>query len=105
MRLAWATDIHLDHATESARRRFCQAVNEQADALVVTGDIAESRILGTALTALATLTELPVYFVLGNHDFYRGSIAGTRRQVSYVVSDTKGLVYGKPRIEKVLQMG
>lgn len=91
MRLAWATDIHLDHATESARRKFCLAVNEQADALVVTGDIAESHILGSALTALATLTERPVYFVLGNHDFDRGSIAGTRRQVDYVVGE--GLVY------------
>jgi predicted MPP superfamily phosphohydrolase len=93
MRLAWATDIHLDHASESARCKFCQSVKEQADALVVTGDIAESRILGSALTALAALTERPVYFVLGNHDFYRGSIADTRRQVAYVVGDTEGLVY------------
>ena len=93
MKLAWATDIHLDHAGESARRKFCQSVKEQADALVVTGDIAESRILGSALTALAALTERPVYFVLGNHDFYRGSIADTRRQVAYVVGDTEGLVY------------
>ncbi len=91
MRLAWATDIHLDHASESARRRFCQSVNEQADALVVTGDIAESHILGSALESLATLTGRPVYFVLGNHDFYRGSVAGTRRQVGYVV--TESLVY------------
>ena len=91
MKLAWATDIHLDHATESARRRFCQSVEEQADALVVTGDIAESHILGSALTALATLTERPVYFVLGNHDFYRGSVASTRRQVGYVVGEN--LVY------------
>jgi predicted MPP superfamily phosphohydrolase len=93
MRLAWATDIHLDHATESARRRFCQSVNEQADALVVTGDIAESHILGTTLSALAEQTGQPVYFVLGNHDFYRGSISATRRQVGYVVNDTPGLVY------------
>jgi len=91
MKLAWATDIHLDHAGESARRRFCQSVNEQADALVVTGDIVESRILGSALESLATLTERPVYFVLGNHDYYRGSVAGTRRQVGYVVDE--GLVY------------
>ena len=93
MRPAWATDIHLDHASEAARRRFCLAVNDQADALVVTGDIAESHTLGTALTALATLTERPVYFVLGNHDFYHGSVPGTRRRVGYVVDDTKGLVY------------
>jgi predicted phosphohydrolase len=91
MRLAWATDIHLDHASESARRRFCQSVKGQADALVVTGDIAESHILGSALTAMAPLTDRPIYFVLGNHDFYRGSIAGTRRLVDYVVGE--GLVY------------
>jgi len=30
---------------------------------------------------------------LGNHDFYKGSIAGTRRQVGYVVGDNEGLVY------------
>lgn len=59
--------------------------------LVVTGDIAESHTLGSALTALATLTERRVYFVLGNHDFYRGSAAGTRRQVGYVISED--LVY------------
>ncbi len=74
-----------------ARRKFCQSVQEQADALVVTGDIAESHTLGSALTALATLTERRVYFVLGNHDFYRGSAAGTRRQVGYVISED--LVY------------
>jgi 3',5'-cyclic-AMP phosphodiesterase len=91
MKLAWATDIHLDHATESARRRFCQSVQDQADALVVTGDIAESHILGTSLESLAALTDRPVYFVLGNHDFYRGAVAGTRRQVGYVDGDN--LVY------------
>jgi predicted MPP superfamily phosphohydrolase len=91
MRLAWATDIHLDHASESARRKFCQSVKEQADVLIVTGDVAESPILASTLTTLATLTERPVYFVLGNHDFYRGSIVGTRRQVANVVGE--GLVY------------
>ena len=91
MKLAWATDIHLDHASESARWRFCHSVNEQADALVVTGDIAESPTLGSALTSLSTLTERPVYFVLGNHDFYRGTVVDTRRQVGDVASEN--LVY------------
>ena len=55
MKLAWATDIHLDHASESTRRKFFQSVKKQADALVVTGDIAESHTLGSTLTALAAL--------------------------------------------------
>ena len=33
-----ATDIHLDHASESVRREFYQFVNEQADAIVVRPD-------------------------------------------------------------------
>ena len=42
MRLAWATDIHLNFLTISDRSRFLESVREVADALVVSGDIAES---------------------------------------------------------------
>ncbi len=59
MKLAWATDIHLDYASETARRKFCESVQEEADSLVVTGEIAESHILGSALESLATLIERP----------------------------------------------
>ena len=60
----------------SARRRVRQAVNEHADALVVTGDIAESQ-PGFDPDGARHDEERPEYFVLGNHDFYRGSIAST----------------------------
>ena len=46
MRLAWATDIHLNFLTSIDRRRFLESVKGQADALLVTGDIAESNSLG-----------------------------------------------------------
>ena len=46
MKLAWATDIHLDHAKNTVQHRFYQSVKEQADALVLTGDIAESPSIG-----------------------------------------------------------
>jgi predicted MPP superfamily phosphohydrolase len=93
MRLAWATDIHLDHASESSRRRFCQSVKEQADALVVTGDIAESHILGEILRQMMAVLDMPIYFVLGNHDFYRGSVVGTRLAVAEMISGAEDLVY------------
>ena len=57
MRLAWATDIHLNHATNTVQRKFYQAVKDQADALVLTGDIAESPTLGRFLTVMAMLAE------------------------------------------------
>jgi predicted MPP superfamily phosphohydrolase len=93
MRLAWATDIHLDHAKNTVQHRFYESVKEQADALVLTGDIAESPSIGRVLTVMEMLAERPVYFVLGNHDYYRGSIADTRLYVAQVVGESRRLVY------------
>ena len=52
MRLAWATDIHLNFLSTTDRRRFLDSITGQADALLVTGDIAESNSLGE-MSALA----------------------------------------------------
>jgi predicted MPP superfamily phosphohydrolase len=93
MKLAWATDIHLNHATNTAQHTFYQAIGEQADALVVTGDIAESPTIGRFLMVMAMFVKRPIYIVLGNHDYYRGSIADTRFYVAQVVSESKDLVY------------
>lgn len=93
MRLAWATDIHLNFVTVPARRRFLESIKEQADSLVVTGDIAESNSLGTTLQVMDALVERPVYFVLGNHDYYRGSVAGTRSAVAEMIDGSRNMVY------------
>ncbi|MGA2621512.1 MAG: metallophosphoesterase [Thermoguttaceae bacterium] len=92
MRLAWATDIHLNFLTTMARRRFLESVKEQAEALVVTGDIAESNSLGQTLMVMDALVGKPIYFVLGNHDFYRGSVAGTRLAVAEMIHGSQALV-------------
>jgi 3',5'-cyclic AMP phosphodiesterase CpdA len=93
LRLAWATDIHLGLADDTTRRAFYQSVRERAEALIVTGDIAESPVIGHFLTTMAMATERPVYFVLGNHDFYGGSIADTRSRVGRVVESVGNLAY------------
>lgn len=93
MRLAWATDIHLNFLTDIDRRRFLESVKGQADALVVTGDIAESNSLGEILRQMSAVLEMPVYFVLGNHDFYRGSVANTRAGVTELTHGSGSLVY------------
>ena len=50
-----------------------------SDAFAITGDIGEAHDVTDHLRAVAELG--PVYFVLGNHDFYRGTIAGVRADV------------------------
>ncbi len=75
------------------RRRFLESVKGQADALVITGDIAESNSLGEILRQMSVVLNMPVYFVLGNHDFYRGSVAGTRADVGEMIRGSEKLVY------------
>lgn len=93
MRLAWLTDIHLNFVDELARARFWESVKPQADAVVITGDIAESPTVGLHLSEAERALQMPVYFVLGNHDFYRGSIAQTRIMVGELARRSQNLVY------------
>lgn len=77
--LAWATDLHLDHADAAERRRFLEAVRQaDVEAFVLTGDLSVATDLVEDLRTLAATTDRPIYFVLGNHDHYGGSIAGVR---------------------------
>jgi 3',5'-cyclic AMP phosphodiesterase CpdA len=79
MRLAWATDIHFDAAEERMQRRFLEALAAAApDAVLLGGDIGTAESVGEYLEAIAAHVRRPTYFVLGNHDFYQGRIAGVR---------------------------
>lgn len=90
MRLAWCTDIHLDHLTPAGRVRFAEKVRESGcDALVLTGDLSHAPLLRSHLVDLARALARPVYFVLGNHDFYEGSIEEVR-------ADVRALCAGDP---------
>lgn len=80
MRLCWLTDIHLDLLDDAGQRALAEhARRDGAEAVVITGDIAQQSTLVPGLEALQAAVGLPVYFVLGNHDAYGGSIAGARR--------------------------
>ena len=81
MRLAWATDIHLNFVDEAGLDRFIDALRaEQPDAAVITGDIGEANDWFTFVDLIEDRLGKPVWFVLGNHDFYRGSIKAAREK-------------------------
>lgn len=97
MKLAWVTDIHLNFLTEphptegdawvtlseTKVKDFCQKImSHSPDALVITGDITEAPHLDTHLGWLSQHLPIDIYFVLGNHDFYHGSIAVVRSQIA-----------------------
>jgi Icc protein len=86
-RLAWATDIHLNFCSRRQLAAFFREVRDaEVDALLVGGDIAEADTLEAHLLALRDHVGVPVYFVLGNHDFYRGSVADVRRRVAVLTA-------------------
>jgi predicted MPP superfamily phosphohydrolase len=81
-RLAWLTDLHLNFVTPGHVDRLCRAVREAgADAVLLGGDIGESHDVVEHLEGLDARLDLPIYLVLGNHGFYRGSIARVRAAV------------------------
>jgi predicted MPP superfamily phosphohydrolase len=101
MRIAWATDIHLNFLTPSQLDAFCaEAVATGAEALVVSGDISEAPALGTHLRSLVARTGRPLYFVLGNHDFYHGSIASVRALARTLLHEDERIVW-LPAVDSV----
>lgn len=94
MKVAWITDIHLDFLSHKEREAFYAAVADTtADALFVTGDISVAPCLIAHLEALSQALEKPVYFVLGNHDFYSGSITDVRATLRAHVDRHRFLTY------------
>lgn len=82
MRLLWLTDIHLNFVAPTAVLSFLDSVTAaEPDAIALTGDIAESHDLSLYLRQMAERINRPIYFVLGNHDFYFGSIRRVRQDV------------------------
>jgi Icc protein len=80
LRGTWLTDIHLNFLKPLALKAFYDRVRqEQPGVLLVTGDIGESDSVVRFVGDLAQIA--PIYFVLGNHDYYRSSIAAVRGAV------------------------
>lgn len=60
-------------------RELC---DKNADAILISGDIAQAPTIEEHLSKMAQSLASPIYFVLGNHDFYHGSISGVRATVT-----------------------
>ena len=91
-RVAWLTDIHLDSVEESDIEDFFARIAAlEADAILVGGDIAKAASFGPHLTTLAEMVQRPVYFVLGNHDYYRGAMAEVRTYAAQLSEESQWL--------------
>lgn len=88
MKLAWLTDIHLNFLDEQKRKLFYQQIVEtNCDAILLTGDIAEAPTLNAILQEMAANIKKPIYFVLGNHDYYRGDIENVHQEITALMQE------------------
>ena len=87
-RLVWLTDIHLDFLNDRGIESFCESIVDLSpDAVLIGGDISTASSINRHLDMLEKCLECTIYFVLGNHDFYGGSIEDIR---SVVQAQAKG---------------
>jgi Icc protein len=92
---AWVTDIHLDHLPDDdARVSFAESIAELDPAgVIVTGDISIASDLVYHLSLFERVVARPVYFVLGNHDFWGSDIESTRKKAKDVSAISTYLKY------------
>ncbi|MCK4856496.1 MAG: metallophosphoesterase [candidate division Zixibacteria bacterium] len=94
MRIAWLTDIHLNFVSSVDERSFTHKIMaEQPDAVIITGDIGESGDVAEHLEYMANVLRCPIFFTLGNHDFYNGSIGEVRDSVRKLISQQENLIW------------
>lgn len=92
--IVWATDIHMPFAQARQLDKFFEKVNVcGADIFLITGDISDGTHVKTWLSRLEEEINIPIYFVLGNHDFYYRSIHEVTDIVSRLCKKSDKLIW------------
>ncbi|MBN1563251.1 MAG: metallophosphoesterase [Anaerolineae bacterium] len=93
-KLAWTTDLHLNFLDENGIRAFLQTViDANPDAVLIGGDITDAPRMIATLRLIEQTLQRPIYFVLGNHDYYHGSIRDVRQIVRDMADASEHLTY------------
>jgi Icc protein len=94
LRAIWLTDLHLNFIGRKAFEDFLETVAAAAgDCVLIGGDIGEAPDVVRYLRRIEAELRLPIYFVLGNHDFYKGSIRDVRTKIRRLAQDSTRLVW------------
>jgi len=100
MKLTWVSDPHLEFLNSRKAHRFLEEVDQgYPGPVLITGDIGTASDLAYNLRLMALDMRSPVYFVLGNHDFYHGAFAEVDAEVERMCLTYSNLhVLGKGEI-------
>jgi len=109
--VGWLTDLHLNLLGSEQRQAFYRRLaGISCEAYLLTGDLGEAGGLCELLCEWDDVLRRPLYFVLGNHDFYRGSIETVRHDVAALCRERPRLCYltqesGRPLTEETFLVG
>ena len=93
---AWATDIHLDFLGTDNQKliQFGEGlIKSQPTGIFLTGDLSIAGRLIYHLSALERIVQRPLYFVLGNHDYYGAPIEPVRQAMKELSNQSSFLRY------------
>jgi predicted phosphohydrolase len=94
MNYAWLTDPHFNFLEESKVIDFLLKLSKlNIDGLFITGDISTGPEIYRHLQLVEKLLQKPVYFILGNHDYYRSSFDKIDRLMEKIKKETSNLHY------------
>lgn len=93
-KILWTTDIHLNFLTNKDLEFFIKEIqNKSPDILLIGGDIGEAQSVCFYLQKLEQSIGCPIYFVLGNHDYYRGSLSKVKGDVRRLSNSSKKIFF------------
>lgn len=92
--LIWLTDLHLDATEEAVFQSLLDTLKElDPDLILVGGDTCNGHKALKYLSTISEIAQKPVHFVLGNHEFYHGSIIHIRKLVQHAAQTNRNLHY------------
>jgi len=109
VKLLWCTDLHLNFLRYAdGPLEFAKSLDQDADGLIITGDISDGFGLEIHLRQLAEGFPKPIYFVLGNHDFYYSSFGVIDQMVIDLTKEVDNLFclnHGSHKIDDAYIVG
>ena len=86
----WLTDLHLDMVEDKELQVFYRSLkNHPSKGIFITGDIADGENFPKFLEEIQAISKKPLYFVLGNHDYYGNTLQDTFKKASLLSKANK----------------
>lgn len=94
MKFAWITDPHFDCVPDHVIGGFGRYINKlDVSFVVITGDIGDTREKLRNLILLGSWCTSPIFFTLGNHDLYDGSVEDAKNEARALCKEFPNLVF------------